>query len=85
MAIELSTITFTNQADVVPMSGEDDIVNTGIAKTLAGNDTITGTGLGSNPFTPSSGYGIFNTGTLNTAEGNDIITEIGRASCRERV
>src|SRR4028118_1758201 len=77
MTIELSSITFTNQADIVPDSGEEYIVNTGIANTLAGNDTITGTGLPYNPFTPSSGYGIYNTDTLNTAEGNDTITGIG--------
>src|SRR4028119_205638 len=78
MTIDLSTITFTNQADIVPESGEEYIVNTGIANTLAGNDTITGIGLPHNPSTPSSGYGIFNTGTLNTAEGNDTITGVGR-------
>src|SRR4028119_1942760 len=78
MTIDLSTITFTNQADVVPVSGEEYIVNTGIANTLDGNDTITGSGLSYNPFTPSSGYGIFNSGTLNTGEGNDIITGTGR-------
>ena len=44
MTIDLSTITFTNQADIVPVSGQEDIVNTGIANTLAGNDTITGIG-----------------------------------------
>jgi hypothetical protein len=44
MAIELSTITFTEQDDIVPVSGVEKIVNTGIANTLAGNDIITGTG-----------------------------------------
>src|SRR4028118_1162217 len=78
MTIDLSTITFTNGADIVPVLGQDDIINTGIANTLDGNDTITGIGLGSNPYTPNSGYGIFNTGTLNTAEGNDIITGTAR-------
>jgi hypothetical protein len=77
MTIDLSTITFTNQADIVPESGEEDIVNTGIANTLAGNDTITGIGLPYDLYNPSSGYGIYNTGTLNTAEGNDIITGTG--------
>jgi hypothetical protein len=47
MAIELSTITFTDQDDIVPASGVKEIViNTGVANTLAGNDTITGTGAG---------------------------------------
>jgi hypothetical protein len=77
MTIDLSTITFTNQADIVPESGEDDIVNTGIANTLAGNDTITGSGIPSDDYSPNSGYGIYNTGTLNTAEGKDIITGTG--------
>jgi hypothetical protein len=45
MAIELSNIIFTDQDDVVPVSGVEEIVNTGIANTLAGNDIITGTGL----------------------------------------
>jgi hypothetical protein len=44
MAIELSNLTFTNQADVVPPFGVDEIVNTGVANTLAGNDTITSIG-----------------------------------------
>jgi hypothetical protein len=60
MTIDLSTITFTNQADIVPESGEEDIVNTGIANTLAGNDTITGIGIREPFYTPSSGYGIYN-------------------------
>ena len=43
MAIELSNITFTDQDDVVPLSGVEEILNTGIANTLAGNDIIIGT------------------------------------------
>jgi hypothetical protein len=43
MAIELSNIIFTDQDDIVPQSGVEPILNTGIANTLAGNDTITGT------------------------------------------
>ena len=78
MTIELSTITFTDQDDIVPSSGVERILNTGVANTLAGNDTITGSG-GYDYYNPStgSGYGIYNTGTLNTAEGNDIITGTG--------
>ena len=41
MTIELSNLTFTEQDDIVPASGVDEIVNTGVANTLAGNDTIT--------------------------------------------
>jgi len=68
MAIELSNLKFTDEDDIVPMSGlEERLINTGIANTLAGNDIITGTG---------GRYSIFNSGTLNTADGNDIITGI---------
>jgi hypothetical protein len=66
MAIELSNITFTEQDDIVPASGVEEIVNTGIANTLAGNDVITGTSNG--------GFGIYgSSGTINTGDGNDII------------
>jgi hypothetical protein len=85
MAIELSNIAFTNQADVIPASGVEDIVNTGIANTFAGNDEITGTGTEYNligePTGDGTGFynigtGFYNIGTLNTADGNDIITGI---------
>ena len=76
MTIDLSTITFTDQADIVPVSGEEAIVNTGIANTLAGNDTITGRYI-SPGNGDLSGRGIENSGTFNTAEGDDIITGRG--------
>ena len=76
MAIDLSGITFSNQADVVPLSGVEEIVNTGSANTLAGNDVITGTGSNTD-----SSFGIHNwdgtvesTASINTGEGNDRIT-----------
>jgi hypothetical protein len=76
MAIELSGITFSNRADVVPLSGVERIVNTGNANTLAGNDVITGTGSNTD-----INFGIHNwdgteesTASINTGEGNDIIT-----------
>jgi hypothetical protein len=81
MAIELSNLTFTEQDDVVPQSGEEQIVNTGIANTLAGKDIITGTaiqGIGT-PDINSVVDGLYNSGTLNTNDGNDIIIGI----CRE--
>jgi hypothetical protein len=71
MAIELSTLTFTNQADIVPQSGTEEITNTGIANTLGGNDEITGTGI--------DGNGISNSGTINTGNGNDTINGTGGA------
>jgi len=67
MAIELSNITFTEQDDIVPASGVEEILNTGIANTLAGNDRIIGTGLS---------FGLVNYGTFNSAYGNDIIIGI---------
>jgi hypothetical protein len=62
MAIELSNLTFTEQDDIVSAPRKEEILNTGIANTLAGNDTITGI-RGT----------IYNSGTLNTADGNDLI------------
>jgi hypothetical protein len=78
MTIELSTITFTEQDDVVPVSGVEQIVNTGIANTLAGEEIITGTairGIGT-PGIYNTVYGFYNRGTLNTDDDNDIIMGI---------
>ena len=76
MAIELSTITFTDGDDIVPACGEDEILNTGIANTLAGNDIIIGTKEMTTTDTPFQDRfsSIFNSGTLNTADGDDTIT-----------
>lgn len=72
MAIELSNITFTEQDDIVPVFGMEQILNTSVANTYLGDDTIMGIGsLDIND--PNSGYGISNYGTLVTAEGNDVI------------
>jgi hypothetical protein len=79
MAIELSNLTFTNQDDVIPAFGVEEILNTGTANTLAGNDRITGTKEITIDTPPQDRFGsIFNSGTLNTGEGNDIITGIIR-------
>jgi len=67
MAIELSNLTFTEQDDIVPASGVEEIVNTGIANTLAGDDIIIGTSTGFNGI-----YVI--SGNINTGDGNDTIT-----------
>jgi hypothetical protein len=84
MAIELSNITFTNRADVIPASGVDGIINTGIANTLAGNDMITGT----SDLTEIS-IGIINGGyesspisvvSIDTGDGYDRITGTGNNS-----
>src|SRR4028119_949376 len=73
MTIELSDLTFTEQDDIVPQSGVEEILNTDIANTLAGNDKIIGTSeaYGFND------YGFKNVGVLNTDDGNDTITGHG--------
>jgi len=78
MAIELSNLTFTEQDDIVPVSGVEQIVNTGIANTLAGKDIITGTAIRgiATPGINNAIYGIYNSDTLNTDDGNDIIMGI---------
>jgi hypothetical protein len=80
MMIELSTIMFTDEDDIVlPGYQVDQITtNTGIANTLAGNDRITGTntGLTNSSLGYNIGTGFYNIGILNTADGNDIITGI---------
>jgi len=87
MTIELSNLTFTNRADIVPASGVEQIFNTGIANTLAGNDTITGTANSLSTVVDLNGFpdgfpriipGIYNDigGTINTGNGDDIITGI---------
>jgi hypothetical protein len=58
---------FTEQDDVVPQSGAEQIVNLGIANTLGGDDIITGTG---------GRFRFLNYGTLNTDDGNDMLTGI---------
>jgi hypothetical protein len=68
MAIELSTQTFSNKADIIPRSGTKQIINNGIANTLDGNDIIIGTG---------GNTGIRNNATINTGEGGDTITAVG--------
>jgi hypothetical protein len=71
MALELSNLIFTEQDDIVPASGVEQILNTGVANILAGNDRITGSG---------SDYGLRNDGTINTDDGNDTITGMGEPS-----
>ncbi len=41
MESELSNLTFTDEDDIVPGSGVEQILNTGIANTFAGDDIIT--------------------------------------------
>jgi hypothetical protein len=70
MAIELSNIIFTDQDDIV--TGQN-IINTSITNTLAGNDLISGL---TNSFNSSS-YGFENRGILNTDDGDDTIIGAG--------
>ena len=73
MAIELSYERFNNGDDIVPWySTEEVILNTGDAKTLEGNDKITGVGPGRRPSIYDSG--IINRGTIEMGLGDDIIT-----------
>jgi hypothetical protein len=75
MVIELSNLTFTDQDDIVPASGVEQIVNTGIANALTGDDRITGTAMRGSATIGAHNiiYGIYNSETLNTNDGNDII------------
>jgi len=75
MAIELSNLTFTEQDDIVPASGEAPILNTSMANTLDGNDRITGRGIG-NDGDGTYEYGFKNVSVLNIDDGNDTITGI---------
>jgi hypothetical protein len=68
MAIELSNLTFTEQDDIVPVSGVEQIFNTGIANTLAGKDIITGVD------NDDYSVALANFSILDTGDGNDIIT-----------
>jgi len=72
MAIELSDIIFTEQADFVPLFGTEQIVNTGITNTLAGDDRINGFG--------DNGIENLEGATFNTGDGNDIIAGEGTST-----
>jgi hypothetical protein len=79
MAINLLDLTFTEQDDIVPESGDAQILSTtngySVVNTLAGNDRITGSSIGNNPY-DVLGYGFKNSGVLNTDDGDDAITGI---------
>jgi hypothetical protein len=63
---------FTEQDDIVPEYGQAPILNLYITNTLAGNDRITGSGVGNDG--EGFDYGFKNVGILNTDDGNDTIT-----------
>ena len=69
MVLDLSSIWFTEQDDIVPESGYyQQIINRSWVDTYAGNDRISGTGI------EGETYGFKNEGILNTDDGDDIIT-----------
>jgi hypothetical protein len=79
---DLYDITFTEQDDIVPLSGKALITNTlpFIINTLAGNDIINADNERSDDDDFPGAYpyrvAFYNEATLNTAEGNDSITGI---------
>lgn len=80
MAIELSSLTFTNKSDVVPDFGVEEIINTGLANTLSGKDSMLGSGI-LRGLTNDSG-GTIDTGAckdslFGTASGSGGFTGIG--------
>jgi hypothetical protein len=78
MAINLSNVTFTDQDDIVPLSGVEQINLAGYytVNTLAGDDVINGVN-DNNIDTVTGNYGFENLlGTLNTNSGNDLIRGI---------
>ena len=76
LVINLSTLLFTNKVDIIPLLGTAEIVNTGIANTLAEKDRITGTSINGIGIDTRIGddYGIYNQGFIYTGAGNDLIT-----------
>ena len=69
MVIELSDLTFTNQADIILARGVDQLVNNGSANTLDGNDLLISIS--------TSSRGILNLGSLDTGDGRDSIVGTG--------
>jgi len=76
MAIELPSENFTDQGDIVPMSGVDSVWNYGATYTLGGNDLITGT---YSYYDPDIGFiGFLNAnGAIDTGIGSDMIVGSG--------
>ena len=62
MAIELSTLTFTDEDDII--FGDGIVNEPGFIDTGDGNDIILG-------------LGIYNSGTINTSDGDDLIISPG--------
>jgi hypothetical protein len=81
MALDLSSVKFTNQDDLAPASGTAEIVNSAVVDTLNGNDVITGNGqtLRQVLFYGSLTVGVYNGsgGAISTGEGLDAIVGYG--------
>jgi Ca2+-binding RTX toxin-like protein len=75
MTIDLSTLTFTHDTDILPLLGIKKIVNSSHAYTLGGNDILTGTAIDNRDTA-----GFENRGTIDTGTGNDKITGTGSLS-----
>ena len=80
--LDLYDVTFTDQDDIVPLSGKAIITNDlpFIVNTLAGNDIINADNEINDDFYYPGAYpnrvAFYNQATLNTAEGNDEITGV---------
>jgi hypothetical protein len=81
MILNLSSSKFTSQADIIPTSGNAEIINSAVVNTLGGDDVITGNGetLHSVLFYGSLTVGIYNGsgGVINTGDGADNIAGYG--------
>jgi hypothetical protein len=81
MSLDLSSLKFTNQADLIPASGTTEIINAALVNTLGGDDIITGYGetLRNILFYGSLNVGIYNGsgGVINTGDGSDNIAGYG--------
>ncbi|WP_310429370.1 hypothetical protein [Chamaesiphon sp. VAR_48_metabat_135_sub] len=73
MAIDLSTLTLTNEAEMILLLGIVKMVRFGNANTLSGNDTIT-----SSATTSDDSAGIENNGSIDIGTGGDKMTATGR-------
>jgi hypothetical protein len=81
MSIDLFSLKFTSQADIIPALGNAEIINSAIVNTLGGDDIITGNGetLRNILFYGSLTVGIYNGsgGVINTGDGADNIAGYG--------
>lgn len=73
-ASDITIDTGNGNDTIIGTGGDVGIYNTGIIKTGAGNDIITGINTGESVENPFLGrVGIYNNGTINTGAGNDTV------------